>query len=455
MTRNMSLIRRIFFRVYYLSTAVTYSVRRRLTAGGFLVLGIMVVLGAFGADTNFTMAYQAFALTACLLLVSVFWAASGRARFSGSRWLPRYGTAGVPMPYRIQLKNLNPRPQRSPVLLESLGDPRPTLAQYLHTPEPGEQHRNWFDRICGYYRWRWLLVRNLGVRWRDLPVPALLPGAEITLQHELLPQRRGILNLRQMVVAWPDPFGLCRSLRKIRCPQRVTILPKRYPISPLALPGKRQYQPRGVSLASSIGESEEFIALRDYRPGDPLKHVYWRATAKLNKPVIKEFQDEFFVRHALVLDTFSERGETEAFEEAVSVAASFACTIPEQESLLDLLFVGSRAYCFTSGRGVTHTEHLLEVLAGVSPASQNDFATLHEMVLRHTSTVTGCICVFLAWDEPRHNLVQQLRAMDLPVLVLIIAERGTDELDPGPMRDCPERFRFVEVGKVKEGLARL
>ncbi|HKQ39830.1 MAG TPA: DUF58 domain-containing protein [Verrucomicrobiae bacterium] len=448
-------MRRVFFHVYRLSTAVTYLVRRRLTAGGFLVLGIMVAVGAFGADTNFTMAYQAFALMACLLIVSLVWAMVARGKFSGSRWLPRHGTAGVPMPYRIRLKNLTLRPQRSLMLLESLGDPRPTLAQYLSTPEPGEEQRNWFDRVCGYYRWRWLLLRNLGVQWRDLPVPVLLPGAELTVQHELRPQRRGILHFANVLVAWPDPFGLCRSFRKIRCSQRVTILPKRYPISPLALPGRRQYQPRGVSLASTIGESEEFIALRDYRPGDPLKHVYWRATAKLNKPVIKEFQDEFFVRHALVLDTFSERGETEAFEEAVSVAASFACTIPEQESLLDLLFVGTQAYCFTSGRGVSHTEHLLEVLASVGPAPKNDFSMLRDMVIRHAPSVTGCICVFLAWDGPRRSLVQQLRSMDFPVLVLIVAEQGVEEIDPGPMRNDPERFRVMQVGKIKEGLARL
>jgi uncharacterized protein (DUF58 family) len=450
----MNLVRRIFFHVYRLSTALNYSIRKRLSAGGFLVLGVMIAIGAFGADTNFTMAYQAFALLACLLIVSVLWAMASRARFSGERWLPRYGTAGVPMPYRIRLKNLTRRAQRSLMLLESLGDPRPTLKQYLNTPEPGEDSRNWFDRTCGYYRWRWLLLRNLGVRWTDLAVPPLLPNAELTLQHQLLPQRRGTLRLPEMTVAWPDPFGLSRSVHRIACPQSVTILPKRYPISALCLPGKRRYQPRGVSLAANIGESEEFIALRDYRPGDPLRHVYWRATAKLNKPVIKEFQDEFFVRHALVLDTFSDRGETEVFEEAVSVAASFTCTIPEQDSLLDLLFVGAQAYCFTSGRGVSHTEHLLEVLAAVAPAPERSFSVLEELVLRHVGMVTGCICVFRAWDPPRQKLVQQLRMMNLPMLVLVVSD-GTAELDAGPMQDRPEHFHVLEVGKIKEGLSRI
>jgi uncharacterized protein (DUF58 family) len=450
----MNLVRRIFFHVYRLSTAMNYSVRRRFSPGGFLVLGVMIAIGAFGADTNFTMAYQAFALLAVLLIFSLLWAAVSRAKFSGDRSLPRYGTAGVPLPYRIRLKNLTRRAQRSLVLLESMSDPRPTLAQYLRTPEPGEHERNWFDRLCGYYRWRWLLLRNLGVHWTDLVVPALLPGAELTLQHQLLPQRRGTLRLPSVVVAWPDPFGLSRSMRRISCPQTVTILPKRYPISPLCLPGHRQYQPRGVSLAANIGESEEFIALRDYRPGDPLRHVYWRATAKLNKPVIKEFQDEFFVRHALVLDTFSDRGETEVFEEAVSVAASFTCTIPEQDSLLDLLFVGAQAYCFTSGRGVSHTEHLLEVLAAVAPAPERSFSTLQDLVLRHAGLVTGCICVFLAWDEARRQLVEQLRIMNLPLLVLVVSDETAD-LDPGPMRDDPEHFHVVMVGKVKEGLAKI
>lgn len=450
----MNLVRRIFFHVYRLSTAINYAVRRRLTSGGFLVFGSMLALGAFGADTNFTMAYQAFALLAALLVISVAWSLFSRAKFSGGRTLPRYGTAGVPMPYNIRLKNMTGRVQRNLVLLESLPDPRPSLPEFLHTPEPGEHRRNWFDRMGGYYRWRWLIERNLATQRRDLSVPTLPPKGELAVQHQLFPQRRGILRLPQLLVAWPDPFGLARSLHKIPCAQSVTILPKRYSLGSVSLPGKRQYQPRGVSLSSSIGYSEEFIALRDYRPGDPLRHVHWRTSAKLGKPVIKEFQDEFFVRHAVVLDTFSDRDVGEVFEEAVSVAASFACTIPEQESLLDLLFVGSQAYCFTAGRGVSHAEHLLEVLASVSPSPNDDFAALHNLVIQHAAVVTGCICIFLAWDEPRQKLVEQLRVLGIPVLVLVIVSKKTN-LDLGPMKACPENFHCLEAGNIQEGLARL
>ena len=83
-------------------------------------------------------------------------------------------------------------------------------------------------------------------------------------------------------------------------------------------------------MAANIGHSDEFVSLRDYRRGDPVRHIHWRSWAKTGMPIVKEFEDEFFVRHALVLDTFSDEPHSELLEEAVSVAASFACSVLTQ-----------------------------------------------------------------------------------------------------------------------------
>ena len=143
-----------------------------------------------------------------------------------------------------------------------------------------------------------------------------------------------------LTLARPDPLGIFRSFSKISAPQTVLILPRRYSIPPIALPGALRYQEGGVALAANVGRSEEFVALREYRHGDPLRHIHWRSWAKVGKPIVKEFEDEFFVRHALVLDTFTDEPRSEILEEAVSVAASFACAVLTQESLLDLLSHG-------------------------------------------------------------------------------------------------------------------
>ncbi|HEY5233399.1 MAG TPA: DUF58 domain-containing protein [Verrucomicrobiae bacterium] len=258
-----------------------------------------------------------------------------------------------------------------------------------------------------------------------------------------------------MTLARPDPIGLFRSFVKISAPQTVLILPKRYWLPPVALPGTMRYQEGGVALAANVGRSEEFVSLREYRHGDPMRHIHWRSWAKVGKPIVKEFEDEFFVRHALVLDTFIDEPRSEILEEAVSVAASFACAVLTQESLLDLLFVGPESYCFTAGRGLAHANQILEILASVKNCDDKNFAALEQLVINHVSVVSGCICVLQKWDDGRKKLVEKLRALDVPVLVLVVLLPGEAKPDAGPLRDTPDCFHVLEIGKIAEQLAGL
>jgi uncharacterized protein (DUF58 family) len=238
--------------------------------------------------------------------------------------------------------------------------------------------------------------------------------------------------------------------------QTLLILPRRYVLPRIALPGTFEYQPAGVALASAVGQSDEFVALRDYRPGDPLRHIHWKSVAKVDRLIVRENEDEFFVRHALVLDTFAQPDQEAVFEEAVSVAASFVCAIQTQESLLDLLFVGPEAYCFTAGRGVGHVDRMLEVLAGVDVCTDKPFPSLETLVLHHASQVSGCVCVFLSWDEPRQHLVKLLRSLRVPLRVCVLTDDSVGgPLDPGPMKDQPQSFHHLRAGKIQETLARL
>src|SRR5439155_7840266 len=134
-----------------------------------------------------------------------------------------------------------------------------------------------------------------------------------------------------------------------------------------------------------VGDAEEFIGLRDYRPGDPVRAIHWKSWAKIGAPVVREFQEEYFARHALILDTFAPAGET--FEAAVSLTASFLAASDPLESLLDLMFVEDRAHCLTAGRGVGDRTDLLRALAAVERAS-GAFARLTEIALAQAPLLT-------------------------------------------------------------------
>lgn len=450
--QHISLLTRWFYRNYRFSSSIKYWIRRTFTPGGVLLIAAMFMCGGIGVDTNQAMAYQAFSFLAFILLISVLWSFFPRPRLSASRDLPRLASVGQPLVYTLNVTNLTPRQQANVSVWEDLGDPRPTLEQFATTPEPGEHRRNAFDRLFRFYRWNWLTERNEIAKSFETVLPILSAGQTVEAKIKVIPYKRGVLRFTGFTFAIPDPFGLTRAFRRHPAVQQILVLPKRYLVGDFQLPGELQYQPGGVNLASSIGESEEFVALREYRRGDPMRHIHWKSVSKTGKLVVKEFQNEFFVRHALILDTFLEHSETQRFEEAVSVAASFAWSIHAQESLLDLVFIGPEAYCFTAGRSVGQVEQMLEILAAVNPCTTKNFEALETVVIQRINLVSGCICILLEWNEHRKNLIEKMMVYGVPLKVFVIVEPGTAPLDPGPLSQGD--FHQLEVGKIQEGLVK-
>jgi uncharacterized protein (DUF58 family) len=418
----------------------------------------MAVLAAFGIsavmgiDTEHNVEYQVFALVTFLLVVSVFFGFSFRGRFAANRTLPRFGTVGKPFKYHVSITNHTRRTQRGLTLIEGLAEAIPSFHEWYAVQLQNQKEVRSFR-----FEQRFRTNPFRSVRSGEAPLPPVAPGEETRVQMELTPLRRGILRFKSLVVGRADPLGLFRALIRLPLPQSMLVLPRRYPLPPLAMPGSIKYQEGGVAMASSVGQSDEFVSLRDYRHGDPLRHIHWRTWARLGRPVVKEFEDEFFVRHALVLDTFTKDGHSPVFEEAVSVAASFACTLQTQESLLDLLFVGPESYCFTTGRGLAHTDQMLEILAAVTACRNKPFNSLESLVIEHSDAVSGCVCVLISWDKARQEFVRKLRANGVPVLVLLVTPGGrkASRPDPGPMRDAADMFHVLEAGDIERGLARL
>ena len=123
----MKPIYRLLFRGYRTTGGLVYWARRRFTLAGLAVLVAFLVCGAVGVDIENTVTYQSFTLLLALLLFSFASSFFYRANFSATRLLPRIGTAGQPLLYRVLLKNLTAKNQTDLVLLEDLADPRPTF----------------------------------------------------------------------------------------------------------------------------------------------------------------------------------------------------------------------------------------------------------------------------------------------------------------------------------------
>ncbi len=447
------------YKIIRFSAALERSRKRRLTESGTFIFYCLILLAVVGGNTNQNMTYQVFAFVLSLFIVSIIYSRFFRFRFQAVRILPKFATVGITIKYRVIIHNKTNQTQTHLKLLENFVDPRPTLSEFLEITEPQENKRNTLDRYLGYYRWLWLMERKQKGTAKTIDIPTLLPNSKTEVMGEITPTYRGVIRLAGLTVTQPDPFNIFNAAVSIALPQTLLVLPKLYKLPPIQLPGSRKYQSGGVALASSVGDAEEFRSLREYRPGDSPRKIHWKSWAKVGKPIVKEEQDEFFVRHALILDTFQQQLKySDILDEAIAIAASLACEVQTQESLLDLMFVGHEAYCFTFGRGISYTEKMLEILASVISCQDKNFDSLIPVITEKISLLSGCICIFLDWDNSRQNLVNYLTKVGVDVLVLILTypeKASLNNFDFSSMQSDRVTFRVLKLGNMQEELMKI
>jgi len=437
-----------FRKVYRIDRAL----RRKLTPAGWLVAVLAVMTMVFGFNTREALIYQVFGLCVALLAVAALASARLSARLRVSRRLPIVATAGVPFDYSVTLHNEGTRTLQGCGVEDLLSLPKADARLFVAYKVRADRSRNFFDRLVGYPRWVAFMRQALGARIPPAPLDELVAGATRQARMTCTPLRRGVLRFEALRVARAEPLGLMKAARSFALAETLVVMPRTYPVAPLRLPGTRRLQPGGVAFAGRIGDAEEFVSLRDYRAGDTPRRIHWKAWARTGRPVVKEYQDEFFVRHALVLDSFGD-GDSERFEAAVSIAASHVMQPRANDALLDLMFVEGQAYTLTQGRGLGAPAELRRVLATVSDSHGPGFGALAQSVLVSAPRLSGAICVLLAWDEARRGLVAALRARGVPVRIWLVAH-ASETADPGPMASDPRNFRVVRPSQLAEELAR-
>lgn len=422
---------------------------RRIRPAGFGLLLLLITASVLGVGHPRTPVYQIFSFIFALALIALPWAFFRKAvGLVARRQLPRYATAGELVRCTIQVRNQGPKPILGAWLSETPPDPRPPVELFINSREPDEAGRNAYDRFFAFHRWRWLLEkRRLYQGGKATQAMELQPGESIEVPIELTPNRRGVVRLDDLRVLLPDPFGLFQRCSRIETPPAtLTVLPARFRVPQVELPGSARFQIGGESSSNAIGTSGEFVGLREYRPGDPLRQIHWKSWARTGRPIVKELENTFFPRYGLVLDTFPAAGDELIFEDAVSIAASFAATIDTRESLLDLMFIKDKAHTVTAGRGLARAEKLLEVLAAVEAEPFERFDLLAKLVLRHREELTSCLVVLCGWSEERAAFVARLSSQGVTCSVLAGGHGPAPEGFPG---------HWIESGQLARDLGRL
>ena len=163
---------------------------------------------------------------------------------------------------------------------------------------------------------------RLGGATRTVAVRALPPGAEAVHHYELTTSARGRLTVGPLTLDREDPLGLARRRLSTGDTATLWVHPRQLPVrTPVA--GHPRHHHDGPA-ADALRGSADLRDVREYVPGDEVRHLHWKATARTGRLMVRDLADPPQSRCTVLLDT--RRGApAEAFEEAVDLTASLLC----------------------------------------------------------------------------------------------------------------------------------
>jgi hypothetical protein len=424
----MIFLQTIFYYIYRRYNAHSNRLQFRLTDTGKFILASIIISAAIGIDTKQTMAFVVFTFISSIFIISILYVIRFNVKLKVNRIISPYATASTPYTYNIQITSLSEREQVGLELIDMPSDPPPTLEEFLTVREPQESKRNIYDRVLAFYRWVWLIdKKNHGIKPKIIEIPTLHSKSSIEIPIVIIPLTRGVFSFKEIIICKRDPIGLFRAFYRIPLEQTIYILPKQYPIPDILLPIARKYNQGGVTSALSVGDSMEFFAIRDYIYGDSIRHIDWKGWAKTDKPLIKQYHEEYFSRQGLALDTIGTIADEDVFEGAVSVAASILISNKSPDSLIDFIFVEDAVRTITVGRGLAHKINVMEALTEVLLCGIKPFEILRQSLIERLSVYSSLICIFIKWDKERKDLVDYIKAAQIPIKVFYIRDALRDQ----------------------------
>jgi uncharacterized protein (DUF58 family) len=163
------------------------------------------------------------------------------------------------------------------------------------------------------------IVEHVAGEPRAATIPATSAREPYVVNYPLVTEQRGEVVCGPLLLRRSDPFGLIVADRQLSDTCTVMVRPRRHalPFLPSGLLRDLEGPTREVSAGSS-----SFHQLREYVPGDDVRHVHWRTTARTGDLVVKHLVDTTRPELLVVLDNRAKVLRPSAFEEAVDVCAS-------------------------------------------------------------------------------------------------------------------------------------
>lgn len=316
------------------------------------------------------------------------------------------------------------------------------------------------------------LTDTLPAGWRSRRLPAshrLQPRERAVIRYQVKPPARGGAQFGDLYAWIATPGGLYQRRLRIPAAAEARVYPDLKAIGRYeALLRRSRLSELGIRRARLAGRGSDFERIREYTPDDEFRHVDWKATARLHRPMSRVYEVERSQQIVLVVSTgrmmAGRLGEMTRLDYVVNAAAMLAHVALKGGDRVGLMTVSDRPESWVPpAKGAAHFRRLLEELyVAEARICQVDYRLAIEQVARRCKRRT--LVIFFAElldDEVGEELVRYmslLRPTHLPLCVTLTDEQLTREA-AHPVANAEDLYRravAIEISQERrETLERL
>ncbi|WP_207847980.1 MULTISPECIES: DUF58 domain-containing protein [unclassified Pseudomonas] len=291
-----------------------------------------------------------------------------------------------------------------------------------------------------------------GLTFDNLPLSvALEPGQFSEVGYRLRPLSRGHFSFAQCEINLPSPLGLWSGKRLLDVPAQTRVYPdfaRLYGGELLAV--DNWLSQLGVRQRQRRGQGQEFHQLREFREGDSLRQIDWKATARQRTPIAREYEDERDQQIIFMLDCGrrmrSQDGELSHFDHALNACLLLSYVALRQGDAVGLsTFADDQPRYLAPVKGSGQLNVLLNTVYDLASSQRPaDYQAAIRQLLTRQKRRALVILMTNLQDEDHGELTNAVQYLSRQhqVLVVSLREETLDQMRQDSVQTLPEALAY-------------
>lgn len=284
------------------------------------------------------------------------------------------------------------------------------------------------------------------------------PGSRALISYRVRPQARGDHHFTGVDLLIRSPFELWDRKLFVPLPRQVRVFPNFREVGRYAMLATDNHLSRmGVLRRRQRGEGSDFLQLREYRLGDSLRQIDWKATSRYRRPISKEYSDERDQQIIFMLDCGRRmrhrEGGREHLDQALNAFLLLAHVVVAQGDSVGLMTFGGDHRWYPPAKTRGRVRDLLESVYDLGAAPEAaDYLAAAESLMPAQRRRALIVLITNTRDEDQFELLQALSLLKRRHLVVVadVREQLLDETLTRYATDLDGALRFQAVNDYLE-----